>query len=85
MDFLLNQAVFSTKFVVEMRSPIVCVTHDHDGAWQFFGAEENVVSEHARIVTLDEILKMDPSIRYSTLQEGQEAYRDKIGNSWIIK
>ena len=37
MDF--NQAVITTKYVMEKKSKVVYVSHDKEG-WQFFGAEK---------------------------------------------
>jgi len=59
----LNEAAFTTKHVVDANSPIVYVTHDTDGDWQFFGAEKIVSIEESRVISLGEIIEMDASIK----------------------
>jgi hypothetical protein len=78
-----NIAVFTTKYVLEEKSVITSVVHDFEGAWQFFGREDDTRNEIARIVTLDEILKMDPSLEEILwIPEGTEAWRKAIGDEW---
>ena len=54
----LNVAVFTTKYVLELQSPILYVSHDEeDGAWQFFG-EEDVTESDCRIISLLNFLEL---------------------------
>ena len=53
MDF--NQAVITTKYVMEKKSKVVYVSHDKEG-WQFFGAEKNISEVDARVTSLDNII-----------------------------
>lgn len=63
MSIDLNQAVFTTKYVVEKNSPIIYVSHDEEGDWQFFGAEVGLTSDDARVVSLGEIIGIQPSLK----------------------
>ncbi|SEW25262.1 hypothetical protein SAMN05421841_1843 [Chryseobacterium wanjuense] len=57
-----NLAVITTKFVLEDNSPIVSVFKDEEGDWQFFGKEKGILEEDARVIKLEEILRIDKSI-----------------------
>jgi len=78
-----NLAVFSIRQIVFSRQPILHVTHDsNDGSWQFLGADTPSESD-AVIVGLEEIVKLDPSIKdLSDLQVGWEAWRSNKGEKW---
>ncbi len=57
--------------------------HDFDGDWQFFGDEKDISNENARIVTLNEILEMDPTLKEILwIPQGTEAWRKKVGDEW---
>jgi hypothetical protein len=80
-----NVAVFTTKYVVEKGSPIIYVSHDDEGDWQFF-SKEDATEQEARIVTLDEIIERDPSIKEILwMPEGMEAWREGAGKAWTTK
>ena len=51
-----NIAVFTTSHVVKMKLPIVYVSHDADGDWQFLSSDGAAVEE-AMLVSLREILQ----------------------------
>jgi hypothetical protein len=53
--------VFTTKQVIEDGYPILLVTHDEDGDWQFRCGTTNG-SEDARLVCLQEIVESHPSV-----------------------
>ncbi|MCH6198297.1 hypothetical protein MMU07_01795 [Aquiflexum sp. LQ15W] len=82
----LNTAVLTTIHVLENQSPITHVHHyDEDGVWQFSGLEEIDNNQAFRIVSLEEMIKLDDSIlEVSDLPLGYEAYREKIGSFWKI-
>ena len=81
----LSKAVFTTKFVLRDKFPIVYVTHDEDGDWQFFSGHENITDKDIMIVSLGEIIEYDPSINeVSDLPQGKEAFRENQNASWEI-
>jgi hypothetical protein len=82
----LNTAVFTTKYVLEMNSPILYVYHyEEDGAWQFSGEEKCIDSDY-RVISLEEIINIDKSIlELAELPLGGEAYRGDKSSKWIVK
>jgi hypothetical protein len=72
-----NVAVFTTKQIIEKQKPILFVSHDEeDGAWQFHDGDLTS-SEDARIVSLLQIVTIDPSIMdLADLPYGWEASRN---------
>lgn len=76
--------VFTTHFVIEDHSDITCVTHDHDGDWQFMSDDEFNESD-ARVVSLQEILELDPTLlKLAELPIGYEAKRNDKHSHWEI-
>ncbi|MGK7390507.1 MAG: immunity protein Imm33 domain-containing protein [Candidatus Cyclobacteriaceae bacterium M2_1C_046] len=82
-----NTAVFTTKFVTEEYKPITYVSHDDDGSdWQFFSNDDfKELESIARIVSLQEIINLDPSIReLADMPVGYYATRKSKDDKWII-
>ena len=79
----LNKSVFTTKFVMNKNSPVVYVAHDTDGDWQFFGPEDNIKDEDVMIVSLEQMIDHDPSLRsLYDLPVGMNASRSKKGEEF---
>lgn len=84
-DIDLNQAVFTTKNVMNNKLTIVRVTHDHDGSWQFFDAVSTNSFENAMLVSLKNILNIDSSISdVIHIDEGHRAQREEKNKPWTI-
>lgn len=84
-DIDLNQAVFTTKNVMNNKMTIVRVTHDHDGFWQFFDAASTNSFENAMLVSLKNILDTDSSIsEVIYIAEGHRAEREEKNKPWTI-
>jgi hypothetical protein len=83
----LNTAVFTTKFILENKSPILFVYHyEEDGAWQFSGLENPISDDDYRVISLDEVIQLDNTVlELADLPLGGEAYRLDIKSPWIIK
>ena len=83
----LNTAVFTTKFILENKSPILFVYHyEEDGAWQFSGSENTVSDDDYRVISLEEVIQLDNTVLELTdLPLGGEAFRLDIKSPWIIK
>ncbi|MDR2949352.1 MAG: hypothetical protein LBV71_09090 [Prevotella sp.] len=61
------------------------VLYDEDGDWQLFGEDEVNEDEDAYLVSVDEILEMEPILRkLPDLQPGQAASREKDSTRWFI-
>lgn len=81
-------AVFTSKAVLEERRPIELVFHDlEDGSWQIFSMEGAPADiSDARLVSLREILNMEPSLRLlADLPEGWKAWRKAPSDLWVRK
>lgn len=64
-------------------APIVMVSHDEDdGGWQFLCGTTNDPAD-GRIVHLEEIVAMDPSVaEVADLPLGWVAFRSAVGGDW---
>ena len=83
----LNTAVFTIKYVLDKRSPILWIFHyEEDGSWQFSGEEEIISDEEYRVISLEEIINLDNSVlEVSDMQLEYMAYRDSVDHPWQIK
>lgn len=80
----LNDYVFTTRFVVENNLPIVLISHDEEGDWQFL-SEEGAIESEARIILLGEMIQHDPSIlEVADLPIGAKAFRDNPNCPWQV-
>ncbi len=79
-----NTAVFICTHIIEEGKPILYVTHDNDGYWQFLCGDSHT-EEQAKIVSLMYVYKMDKSIKkIANLGYGKVAYRNTENDKWII-
>lgn len=77
-----NRATFTTRQVIEEDHPILLVSHDVDGDWQFLCGTTSR-SEDAKIVSLGSALKLDPTIaELADLSEGWRAERPDVKSPW---
>ncbi len=76
-------ATFTTRQVLEGSEPILLVSHDADDhGWQFIGSTDASVAD-ARVVGLEEIVQLDPSVlTVADLPPGWQAVRKKQGARW---
>lgn len=80
-----NVAVFTTKQVLDGSHPILRVTHDEDGAWQFLCGTTNAV-KHGKIVALETIVSLHPSLtELADLPLGWKATRATAEAAWERK
>ena len=82
----LNTAVFTTIHVMKEGSPIVCVSHELDGDWQFMGDEFiEDYTKVAMVVSLEEVIKADKSVlKVANLPIGYRATRKRKSEKWVI-
>ena len=85
-DHFANQdlLVFLCAKVVE-RAPILHVSHDRNGDWQFLcgGEHEDGGEGMPRLAPLEQVLAQDPSIwSLADLAEGHVADRDALDAEW---
>lgn len=75
-------ACLSLRTILEDGAPILLVTHDTDGTWQFLTGEDVKMPE-ARVVGLGEMYDHDPSIaRLADLPIDWEAWRETPEHEW---
>jgi len=80
---LLDRPVFTTTYVLKDNMPILFVTHDADGDWQFHAANEGVDTTKAMLVSLQNILDHDETVNeVSDLPIGHYASRGAVGEPW---
>ena len=79
-----KKAVFTCCHIIEQSKPILYIKHDEEGDWQFL-CGENHTTEDARIVALQEIINIDPSVsKISNLKRGQTAVRENQESEWKL-
>jgi hypothetical protein len=76
--------VFVCKHVAA-RAPILYVSHDADGDWQFLCGEAHGDAEGARLVCLEQMVAADPTLNeLASLSTGQQATRQAVGAAWQV-
>lgn len=77
-----NRAAFTTRPVLEENLPILLVSHDENGDWQFLCETTNRPKD-GRIVSLGSIFERDRTLAgVADLPEGWTASRQAIGDDW---
>lgn len=80
-----DEIVISTKNIINKSVPILNVTHDLDGIWQFLNHDVEVKEEDAVVVSIHEIIKIDPTvIEIINIPRGTSTIRKSVGTQWII-
>jgi hypothetical protein len=79
-----NVATFTVRQIMDAEHPILLVCHDEDdGGWQFLTGRE-LRMEDALLVSLAEVVKLDPSVTdLADLPVGWKARREHAGAAWI--
>lgn len=77
-----NLGVFTTRQWLEMDKPILHVTHDSDGDWQFLTGEQT--QDDIRLVALEQMVIKDKTLnQIFDLEYGEEAEREFVGGQWV--
>lgn len=78
-----NCATLTMRQVMDGREDILLVTHDEDDhGWQFIGSSA-ASTEHAMVVSLTEIVRVDASVlEVADLPPGWRAERKHRGGAW---
>lgn len=80
-----NLGVFTTSKVLYEHHPILYVTHDEDGSWQFLCGTTNNADD-LKLVCLKDIVELDRSVNgVADLPIGCTAWRDAGGEVWQIE
>ena len=88
-DFLFadapDTACFTCCHVLDKNKPILYVSHDEDGYWQFL-CGKNHNDEDARIISLAEILNIDETMNdLAELDYGEYAEAENEKSDWIVR
>lgn len=78
-----NLGVFTTQDVLE-GVPILHIYHNEDGDWQFHSST-SPQEKDAKLVSLEELVKLDPSINdVYYLEYGAMAHRASKDDEWMV-
>lgn len=80
-----NQAVYTTKYIIEDKLPILYVIKDENGDWQFLGGQD-VSIDDLMIVSLKQIIDYDKSINtlLNLKNSSFEAKRNDDKDKWKV-
>ena len=77
-----DTGVFTTTRVLEDKLPVLMVSHDENGDWQFLCGTTND-SAHCRLICMGCALELDKTlVEVADLPTGWIAFRDRIGGPW---
>ncbi len=80
-----NPACFTCCHILDEHKPILYVSHDEDGYWQFLCGEKHK-EEDARIISLTAILEIDESMSdLAELDYGEYAEAKNETSDWIVR
>ena len=79
-----NASTLTTRDIVELRMPILHVSHDaDDGSWQFHSAN-GASMRNAMVVALRTIFRLDPTVaKLADLPLGWSADRRDVNDPWV--
>ena len=79
-----DTAVFTCCHILTGGQPVLYMSHDEDGYWQFLCGQEHEESD-ARLVSLHSIYMSDTSVGLlAELDRGKAAERENTQSSWEI-
>ncbi len=85
-DIDMNMVVFTTKNVMKNGLPVVRVYHGSDGYWQFFDAVSTNAGENVMLVSMEQVLKTDDTLKsILNMDPSHFALRTDKNQSWTIE
>lgn len=77
-----NKAIFTCNHVLA-GEPILYVTHDSDGDWQFLCGNDNHTEENAKIISLKQVVELDKTVNdLFEMPVGVGAERESVEAKW---
>ncbi len=68
-----NTMCFTCSHVLNDKEPVLYISHDEDGCWQFL-CGRNHTEDEARVISLAEMLEIDKSVaKFADLKRGEYA------------
>lgn len=78
-----EKACFSCSHVVNDNDPILYVSHDNEGDWQFLCGKEDHTEKNAKIISLYQAVQLDNSLNdLFEMPLGVAAERKTIEDTW---
>lgn len=78
-----NTAVFTCCHVTDEQEPILIVTHDSDGDWQFLCGADEHTEQDAKMISLGQAVTLDPTLNgLFEMPIGVGALREAVGEKW---
>jgi hypothetical protein len=78
-----EKRVYTTRFVLDKGLPILVVSHDPDGEWEFLCGTTDSPKD-AREVSLGEVVDRDARVaEVADLPVGWRAFRDSADAPWL--
>jgi len=79
-----NTACFTCTHVLNEKNPILYVSHDFEGDWQFLCGAEHHKSGDAAVISLKEAYELDQTINYLyEMPRGVAAERTSVKSKWV--
>ena len=80
-----NMVVITSRYVLYDKVPILLVIHNKDGIWEFYGKEKLEHDDDYKVISIEEIIKLDSSIlKLSTMNAGCYAIRNIKNELWEV-
>jgi len=78
-----NTACFSCNHILDEKKPILYVSHDSEGDWQFLCGESGHKEENAKIISLKSATELDQSLNdLFEMPKGVGAERKAKDDKW---
>lgn len=78
-----TKACFVCEHVFNKSRPILYVTHDSDGDWQFLCGESEHTVENAKIISLMQVVELDKTINdLFEMPKNVGAERENVTQKW---
>lgn len=78
-----NTMCLTCCHVLNDKEPVLYISHDEDGCWQFL-CGRNHTEDEARVISLAEMLEIDKSVaQFANLKFGE--YVEYCNGSWFIR
>jgi hypothetical protein len=78
----LQDIAFTSPSIISKKLPILFMTLNEDNTWEFWG-NEYIEEDEIKIVSLHEILTIDPSLKdFHNIEIGLSYYRVSQNSEW---
>ena len=79
-----DTACFVCDHILRRQRPILHVTHDHDGYWQFICGQNDHYETNGKVISIEEATKIDNTINdLYEMPMGVGADRESVNDKWV--